>query len=348
MGRELGVRYVLEGSVRRSGNKVRVNVQLIDAETDAHLWAEQFDGDVGDLFALQNEITSRIAIALNLELASREAVRPTGNPDALDYILRGRAAYWKPNSRQKFAETTSLFEHALALDPHSVEAASQLANMLAVRGGNRWTDSPKADIQRAEQLVEQALTASPRDWFAHYAKGAVLRFQSRCVEAIPEYETAVALNPNWLNSIDLLAWCKILTGSIEEAIPLQERAMLLSPRDPYIYNFYHTIGVVHLLQSHTDEAIVWFEKTRIAHPRFYFGHASLASAYGLTGDIERASAELTEAQNFAVDSRFSSVARLRAAGASGAGPGYWGVPKVAALFEATYFAGLRKAGMPEE
>src|SRR6516162_8512970 len=94
IGRELGVRYVLEGSARRSGYKVRVNAQLIDAEIDAHLWAEQFDGDVGDLFALQNEITSRIAIALNLELTSREAARPTDNADALDYLLRGRAAYW--------------------------------------------------------------------------------------------------------------------------------------------------------------------------------------------------------------------------------------------------------------
>ena len=110
IGRELGVRDVLEGSVRRSANKVRVNAQLIDAETDAHLWADQFDGDMGDLFALQNEITSRIAIALNVELSRREAARPTENPDALDYILRGRAAYWKPNSREKFAETTGLFD----------------------------------------------------------------------------------------------------------------------------------------------------------------------------------------------------------------------------------------------
>ena len=96
IGRELGVRYVLEGSVRRSGNQIRVNAQLIDAETDAHLWAERFDGDTGDLFALQNEITSRIAVALNLELLSAEAARPTERPDVLEYILRGRAAWNKP------------------------------------------------------------------------------------------------------------------------------------------------------------------------------------------------------------------------------------------------------------
>ena len=135
IGRELGVRYVLEGSVRRSANKVRVNAQLIDAEADAHLWAEQFDGDIGDLFALQNELTSRIAVALNLELTNREAARPTDNPDALDFILRARAAYWKGITPDRLMEIISLYERALALDPHSVEAQSQIANMLAIRAG---------------------------------------------------------------------------------------------------------------------------------------------------------------------------------------------------------------------
>ena len=124
IGRDLGVRYVLEGSVRRSGNQLRVNAQLIDAEIDAHLWAERFDRDTGDLLALQNEITSRIAVALNLELLAVEAARPTEHPDALDYILRGRAAWLKPRSRDTYAEAISLFEHALALDPGSVEAQS--------------------------------------------------------------------------------------------------------------------------------------------------------------------------------------------------------------------------------
>jgi adenylate cyclase len=113
IGRELGVRYVLEGSVRRSGGRVRVNAQLIDAETDAHLWAERFDRDIGDLFALQDEVTSRIAVALKLELVGAEAARPTDHPDALDYILRGRAAGSKPPSRDKYAEQISLYERAL-------------------------------------------------------------------------------------------------------------------------------------------------------------------------------------------------------------------------------------------
>ncbi len=124
IGRELGARYVLEGSVRRAGSQVRVNAQLIDAETDAHLWAERFDRDMGDLFVLQNEITSRIAVALDLELVGAEVARPTDHPDALDYILRGRAAGLKPPSRDKYAEAVSLFERALTLDPGSAAAQS--------------------------------------------------------------------------------------------------------------------------------------------------------------------------------------------------------------------------------
>jgi TolB-like protein len=134
IGRELRVRYVLEGSVQRSGNQVRVNAQLIDAETGAHLWAERFDRDIGDLFALQSEITSRIANALNLELMRAEAARPTDNPNAMDYIFKGRAALAKGNPRESAAEAIGLFERALALDPRSVEAQSRLALALVLHG----------------------------------------------------------------------------------------------------------------------------------------------------------------------------------------------------------------------
>ena len=345
IGRDLGVRYVLEGSVRRSANKVRVNTQLIDAETDAHLWAEQFDGDIGDLFELQNEITSRIAIALNLELTSREATRSTEQPDALDYLLRGRAAYWDwqgARSRDRFAETTRLFERALALDPRSGEAKSWVAFMLFLR-----EEPTAADLQRADELVVQALEASPRDGFAHQVKGLLLlRVQGRCDEAIPEFETALALNRNWLSALNQLAWCKIMTGSIEDAIPLVEQAIRLSPRDPLIRLFYTNMGIAHLLQSHTDEAILWFEKARGAAV-FAFPYSFLAAIYGLRGETDKAAANLAEARRQFPDGRYSSIARRKAQGLYSI-PGYWGVPKVAALFETTYFAGLRKAGMPEE
>src|SRR6516164_2250089 len=318
IGRELGVRYVLEGSVRRSGRKVRVNAQLIDAETDAHLWAEQFDGDIGDLFALQNEITSRIAVALNLELTNREAARSTEQPDALDYLLRGRAAFWDwqgARSRDRFAETTRLFERALALDPRSGEAKSWVAFMLFLR-----EEPTAADLQRADELVVQALEASPRDGFAHQVKGLLLlRVQGRCDEAIPEFETALALNPNWLGSLNQLALCKIMTGSIEDGIRLEEQAIRLSPRDPLIRLFYTNMGIARLLQSHTDEAVLWFEKARGAV--FGFPYSFLAAIYGLRGETEKAAANLAEARRQYPEGRYSSIARRKAQGIN-AGAGY--------------------------
>jgi TolB-like protein/Flp pilus assembly protein TadD len=341
IGRELGVRYVLEGEVQRSGSRVRVTAQLIDAETDAHLWAERFEGDAGDLFALQDEITNRIAVALDLELVDAEAARPIEHPDTRDYLLRGRAERLKPPSRENRAEAITLFERALALDQESVAAQSWLAIALTARVLDLMAGTAAADIVRAEGLAERALAASPRSPLARFAKGQVLRAQHRYDEAILEYETAIALNRNWANAYSHLGWCKFMTGSLEELIPAQEQAIRLSPRDPQIGLYYSRIGYVRLRHSRTDEAIIWYEKARNstpAHPQF---RTFLASAYALKGDTERATAELAEARRLVGDDRYSSIARLRAVES-------WGVPKVRALVEVTYFAGLRKGGMPEE
>jgi TolB-like protein/class 3 adenylate cyclase len=219
IGRELGVRYVLEGSVRRSDNQLRVSAQLIDAETDAHLWADRFDRDTRDLFALQNEITSRLANALGVELIVAEAARPTDNPDVLDYILRGRAARLRPNSRDVYVEAISLFEHALALDPQSVEAQIRLADSLVGRVIDLMTDSAAADLARSDGLVGQALAVSPRSADAHLVKGRMLLAQNRWEEAAPEFETALALNRNLVRALHQLAICKLFTGSIQEVIP---------------------------------------------------------------------------------------------------------------------------------
>ena len=342
IGRELGVRYVLEGSVRRSGNQLRVSAQLIEAATDAHLWAERFDSDTMDLFSLQNEITSRIANALGVELIAAEAARPTEHPDTLDYILRGRAGLLKPQTRDTYAEAINLFEQALSLDPQSTEAQSRLAHVLVVRVlNNAMTGSGAADLARAEGLLGSALAVSPRSALVHFVKGNVLRAQHRCDAAILEYETALALNPNMLFALNGLAWCKLHTGSIDEVIPLEEQAIRLSPRDPGIGVWYFSIGNVHLLQSRNDEAIVWLEKARGALPGLSPPCGRLAAAYALKGETERAATELAEARRLSSDDRYSSIARLKAVG-------YFGVPKILALHEATYFAGLRKAGMPEE
>jgi adenylate cyclase len=340
IGRELGVRYVLEGSVRRSGNQLRVNAQLTEAETDSHLWASRFDFGTSDQFALLNDITGRITVALNLELIGAEAIRPTEHPDALDYVLRGRAAYSKAPSREKYAEAIGWIERGLALDPQSVAAQSWLATALTGRFLDSMTDAAPADIQRAEVLAGQALAASLRSPLAHYARGQVLRTRDRYQDAIPEYETVLALDPNWVNAYNALGQCKFFNGSIEETIPLEEHAIRLSPRDPMIGNWYWAIGRVHLVQSRTEEAIFWLELACNSNPGLPVAHAYLASAYALRGDGELAAAKLAEARRLSFGDRYASLGHLKAAQSLG-------VPKVRALFETTYFAGLHKAGVPE-
>jgi TolB-like protein/tetratricopeptide (TPR) repeat protein len=342
IGRELWVRYVVEGSVRRSGNRVRVNAQLIDAERDAHLWADRFDGDTSDLFVLQDEITSRIANALGIEVVAAEAARTTEHPDAFDYILRGRALL-KPPTPASFMEAIGPFERALALDPQSVEAQSRLAHLLAGRVLTGMSASARADLARASGLVDRALAASPRYAFAHFVKGQVLRSLQRWEEAISEYEMALASDCNLVAALSGLARCKLSCGLIEEVIPLVEQAIRLSPRDPLIAPCYELIGTVHLLQSRTDEAIGWLEKSRSAWPSVPTFRGYLASAYALRGETERAAAELSQARDLDGGNLFSSIANLKAY------PGaWWEVLKTRALYEATYFAGLRAAGMPEE
>jgi adenylate cyclase len=343
IGRELGVRYVIEGSVRRSDREVRVNVQLIDAETGAHLWAERLDRDLGDLFSIQNEITGRIARALQFELAIADTRRLTEHPDALDYILRGRAlAWWKPISRENNAEGVSLFKRALALDPRAIEAQIGLASMLVSRVFDFWSDAPDVDLQHADQLIARALAVSPNSAWAHYAKGQVLRAQSQYEDAAIEYETAITLDRNLANAYAWLGRCKLAIGSVDEVIPLVEYAIRLSPHDRNLAAWCWQIGAVHLLKARADEAVRWLEKARSAYAGYHYIHASLAAGYALRGETKRASVALGEARR--LSNRYSSIAGLKAA----PGRQLLEAPRLRALAEATYFAGLRKAGLPEE
>ena len=218
-----------------------------------------------------------------------------------------------------------------------------MANALVGRVLGGMTDSAATDLARAEGLVGEALVASPRSAYTHYVKSRVLRAQKRWEEAVPEYETALVLNRNLVGALNGLGWCKLYAGSLDEVIPLVKQAIRLSPRDPHIGSWYYLIGTVHLLQSRTDEAIVWLEKARSAAPARPFDHLHLAAAYGLSGDLDRAAAELSAARRLRREGSFSSIAEMKASG--------WLrslSSRTRALFEATYFTGLRKAGMPEE
>ena len=343
IGRELGVRYLLEGSVRRSGNQLRVSAELIDVGTDAHLWADRFDRDTGDLFALQNEITSRIGNTLGIELIAAEATRPTERPDALDYILRGRAVGLKPPSRENFAEQISLFEHALALDPQSVEGQSRLAIALAGRVLNGVTDSAAADLAHAEGLVGQALAASPRYAYAHHTRATVLRAQNRCEEAIPEYETALALKSqhgvrnNWARVVQGLGRFAgrgdPARGTSHPSQPARSRHRLVVRPDRHC----------------ASAAIAHRRSDRLArtsphgHPRGT-GPSQPPRRCLCPQRRYRTRRHRTRRGAEAGWREFLAEHRREKAG------GWWGSlsTKTRALHEATYFAGLRKAGLPEE
>jgi tetratricopeptide (TPR) repeat protein len=208
------------------------------------------------------------------------------------------------------------------------------------------TDSAADDIARAEELVDRALAASPRSPLPHFAKGDVLRVQGRLEEAISEYETVLAFDRNRVGALAAIGRCKIFIGPIAEAIPAQEQAIRLSPRDPQIGFWYFRIGQAHLLQSHIDEAILWLGRARSANPGMPFFHAYLASGHALKGETERAAAELVEARRLDSEGNYSTIARLKLRESLSQNRG--ARPEIQALFEATYFAGLRKAGMPEE
>jgi adenylate cyclase len=271
-----------------------------------------------------------------------EAARPAEHPDAFDYILRGRAALYNQSGStpESFHEAIALLERALAVDPSSIEARAWLALTLSESVLEQVTEAVASNIERAEVLIEEVVAVSPRHPHVNFVKGQALRTRRQYDLAIPEYQAAIAHNRNWVLAIATLGLCRFFAGAIEEAIPAQEQAIRLSPRDPRLPNWYWRIGMVHLLQSRIEEAILWLERARNGNPRVAGPRAWLASAYALRGDLDRAHAELTAAGRLSADRRYATITANKAERWLGAASNY-------ALAEQTFFVGLRKAGAPE-
>jgi adenylate cyclase len=344
IGHELGVRYAVEGSVRRSGDQVQVNVQLIDAESGAHQWADRFETDRRNLADAQSEITGRLARSLNVEL-----VRDVGrrleqeneiNPNARDLVMRGWAQWYRPRTIANSQEAQQTFEQALALDPRSVDARIGLATVLATTVSNGWSSSVQQDQARAEQLLLDALGRDPNSSLAHYAMGMLRRVQNRLGEAHTEMEAAVGLDRNnaWavLNVGEVLMWL----GQPEAGIPHIEKAIRLNPHDPNVSIFYFALGQCHLLLGHVDQAIDLLGKARAANPRLYYIYLWLAGALGLKGDLDEAKAALAE--SLKLNPEINSLGRQRARAPFLTNPAYW------ALSEETVNVGLRRAGFPDQ
>ncbi len=239
VGRELGVRYVLEGSVRRAGNRVRVTAQLIDARTGHHVWAERFDRDVEDLFAVQDEVTQRIiaTIAPTLEATERKRVRGadrTDNMQAYDLALRARE-FWFRFTAEDNLEARRLYERAIELDPDFARAYAGLAWTYLTERDEGWTEDPEAALAAAAESARLAAQANPASHSAWLIQGWVQRAQGELERAASSIERAIELNPNDADSYIFLANSKLNLGEPAEAIALCERAIALSPHPPVWY-----------------------------------------------------------------------------------------------------------------
>jgi len=344
IGRELGVRYVLEGSVRRIGDQVQMNAQLIDAESGAHIWADRFDANRTKLAEAQSEITGRLARTLNLEL-ERDAGRrieqeKTVDPDARDLVMRGWALWHRPYSTASSQEAQKTFERALEIDPGSVDAMIGIATILVINVADGLSSSSQQDLARAGQLLAEALERDAHRSIAHYAMGMLRRDQNRLAEARIEFETAIALDRNNNGALRQLGLVSIYLGEPEAGIPYIEKDIRLNPHDPFIAISYWGLGASHLFLGHVDQAIDFLKRARAASPRLWGMHFWLAGALGLKGDLDEAKVALAE--SLKLKPEMNSLAWRRASSPLNANPPYW------ALQEKTLNVGLRRAGFPDD
>jgi adenylate cyclase len=343
LGRELGVRYVIEGSVRWVERQVWVNVQLIDAESGGHLWADRFDIDRANLGEAQSEITGRLARNFDLELATavdrRMAREEVANPDAQALVLRGRARLLRSSSSQTRQDAQRAFERALVIDPQSIDAKVYLAITLVFNLLDGWSRSPRQDQARAEQLLLETLEQDSNLAKAHFALGMLRRSQGALTEAQIELERALALDPNHGGAAYQLGLVLAFRGQPEAAVPYVEKAIRLSPHDPNLGIFLAVLGACHLLLEHVDWAIDLLRRARSANSRYWYIHFWLAGALGFSGDLYEARAALIKA--IELNPEVSSLEQYRIQHPWETDPAYL------TLRAKTLDTGLRRAGFPD-
>jgi TolB-like protein/cytochrome c-type biogenesis protein CcmH/NrfG len=337
VGRELGVRYVLEGSVRKAGQRVRVTAQLIDAESGGHLWADRLDREIVDLFALQDALTIELAGVLGIRLIEAESHRSKLKikPEAFDLEMQARAAWNRGWSRDNFTEASRLYEQALQLDPNSVAAMTGLAIGLAIAVVSLWTDAPDIDLGRTEALALKAMALDPHDAASHYALGFVRRMQRRFDEAIGELEAAIRLNPNMHLPNNTLGITKVLAGRGEEALAHFADAIRLSPRDPQLFLGYFGIGWTQFLLGNDAQAGEMLRKAIGLNAGYGPAHLFLTAACAMQDRIEDARQVL--AAYLRTNPAVKTIAALRA-NAQSSNPAY--LAQRERLYE-----GMLRAGM---
>jgi adenylate cyclase len=344
IGRDLGVRYVIEGSVRRGGDQILVNVQLVDAESGAHVWADRFETDRRNLAEAPSEITGRLARMLNVELVRdtgrRIELERAADPDSRDLVMRGWARYYRPHSQASIQEALQDFERALEIDPRSVDARIGMATLSLAKISVGWSGSDKRDHSWVEQLLLEALERDTNRSMAHVAMGVLRRIQLRFSESQIEFETAITLDRNNARAIFQLGQTMMWVGQPEAGIPLLEKAIRLNPYDPILASHYALLGLCHLFLGRVNQAIELIKKARAENPRSYYVHLFLAGALGFKGDLDEARVALAE--SLKLNPEINSFAAQRARAPWIANPPHW------ALREKTLNLGLRRIGHPEE
>jgi TolB-like protein/class 3 adenylate cyclase len=341
IGRELNVRYMLEGSVQRGGNRMRVNVQLIDAETGSHLWAERFDKPLDDLFDMQDEIVARLAGTLNAQFVAAEARRaeqaPT--PDSVDLYFQGSAWLnrgWTPDN---VAQARVFFDRALIADPDNVDAIVLSAVADAIGGVSSFVTDPMAALAAAEAKLTKALSLAPDHALGHMLLGFVDIMTKRAVEGIAECEHALALDRNLAFAHHNIGFGKIFIGRAEEMDAHIGEALRLSPRDTMAYSWMTNAGLAKNHIGNWVQAVAWFRRSIEANRNYPPAYFNLAAALAQLGRLDEAHSAVRA--GLALNPAYNVARRLA----------FWTAmsdnPRYLAQLE-PIFQGMRKAGVPDE
>ena len=301
--RELGVRYVLEGSVRKGGNRVRITAQLIDADTGNHIWANRYDGDLSDIFALQDEITHKVVAAIEPKLLEAEALRSqNSSPEDLgawDMVIHANSLFWRLNKPDGEA-AMAILRRAVTQYPDYGPAHSMLAFILLISGRLAWTSAElEAQVPEAERLAAKAISLDSSDPWAHLALGFVAYTKRATDEAVEEFTQALDLNPNFAAAHGYLALALALADRPKEAITHGEQAIRMSPHDPQTGLFNVALAAAHYMEGRFNEAVVFGRKAVQLSPQLSGAYriyvASLAQA-GHVNEAQEALQRLRELQ----------------------------------------------------
>jgi TolB-like protein/Tfp pilus assembly protein PilF len=337
VGRELGVLYVLEGSVRRTDKRVRIMAQLIDAQTGAHLWAERFDGAIDDVFDLQDLLTSCVvgAIAPKLQQAEVERVRhkPTESLVAYDYFLRGTASFYR-FTRETTDEALQLFRQAIQLDPDFATPYGMAALCYCRRKAACWWTDPIDEIPEAVRLARRAVEFRNDDAIALSAGGWALAYVGADLDdGMAFLDRALMLSPNLASAWMFSGWTRIFIGEQDTAIAHFAESMRMSPRDPLIVAAQTGTAFAHLLARRYDEASSWAERAFRDHPNYFFANVACACTRALTGRLENARTIMARVREINPTLRISNLRDLE--------------PLRRSEDLATWTEGMRKAGLPD-